>query len=156
MKSRISSAIFFLLSSVGFAQTPVDNSPSPFPSVEKPARTFKFEYESRDKKLHGEGTLKLIETKNFVQLEFEANGLRGGNYEILQTQNCKSAKHSFSAKKLSGSNEPLFAFKTQYGDISSESKLESRKLSDLGIEQGAVALIKVENHKKTLVACAQE
>lgn len=146
--------VSFAFQPLAHAQSSADSDSSPFPNIEKRSRTYSFEIDPKARGGLGVGTLKFIEAKNFVQLEFEGTGLKRGDYEIIKTADCKTVQKKLHSPRKTPDDE-IYAFSTRYGDISTEEKLSFQNLSELDLENNAIALVKVEKKRRVLIACTQ-
>ncbi len=152
--------IFLMCCSLSFAQSE-ESVDSPFPGATAPTKSYKFQKAedkaAKDAKPAKEplGSLKVLEQKNLVRLEFEGHGLEKGNYQIVKTESCETLKKRILSKKSIPADALLFAFDTEYGNISTEKNFNGQKLESLGLDASSLALIKIEKHGNHFVACGQ-
>ena len=52
------------------------------------------------------------------------------------------------------SEQEIFAFETEYGEISDEKNVDATSLNDLGLDGMFLALLKVEKKKDVFIACS--
>jgi len=112
---------------------------------------FKFETKQNSRSQQV-GNLKLSEVKDAVLLQFEGTGLKKGKYKILKVSDCEKLKAN-PQKMKSLEDEEIFLFETEYGEISTEKKLEAKTVSDFNASEGQLALVMVQKNKLVLVAC---
>jgi hypothetical protein len=145
---------------MSFAQSE-ESVESPFPAATAPTKSYKFQKADEKPAKEGKapkeplGTLKVLEQKNLVRLEFEGRGLEKGNYQIIKTASCEVLKKRLLSNKPIPADALLFAFDTEYGNISTEKNFNGQKLDSLGLEATALALIKIEKHGDRFIACGQ-
>lgn len=139
------------------AQTPGETQPpaSPFPSIEKPARTFEFETNPQGSEERKHSILQLIEGKNQIRIEFEGRGLKKGSYQILKTSDCKSLERKLKSKKSPASAEEVFSFQTDSGEISTEGRISDRNMASLELDNQTLALVKISKSQSAVVACSK-
>lgn len=146
----------FILSTPAFAEpNEVPEAPeSPFPAVSTEAKIYKFSTPGSAADSKHTGTLKLTEQKTGVLLVFEGTGLKKGNYKIMKVTSCEAIRKSLLSKKSPPASDELFAFDTDFGEISTEKRLTAQKIDELELDSKAIALIKIEKKGDILFSCA--
>lgn len=148
----------FVFGSTGWSQSPQSMEPidSLNPEVQAAVKSYKFEKPSAKGKKESFATLRFLEMKELVRLEFEGHDMERGKYEIIKTASCEKLKRRLLANKpMLASETSLFAFSTEYGQISTEKNFNGQKLQDLGLESSALALVKTAKSGDHFVACAE-
>lgn len=121
---------------------------------EAETKAFKFGFPDSHKKAAPiTANIKFEERKKSVKIEFEGSGLRKGKYRIVKIQDCEAFKKSL-AKTKQATEEEVFAFETEYGEISDEKVLSIESLKDLGLDEKFLGLVKVEKKSDIFVACS--
>ncbi len=121
---------------------------------EAETKSYKFGFpESHKKSATVTANIKFEERKKSVKIEFEGSGLKKGKYRIVKIQDCEAFKKSLIKSKQT-TEEEVFSFETEYGEISDEKIITIESLKDLGLDEKFLALLKVEKKLDIFVACS--
>lgn len=121
---------------------------------EAEVKSYKFGFpDSHKKSAPASASIKFEERKKSVKIEFEGSGLKKGKYRIVKIQDCEVFKKSL-IKSKQASEEEVFSFETEYGEISDEKVLPIESLKELGLDEKFLALLKVEKKSDLFIACS--
>ena len=149
------SFVVFVFGSSGWSQS-IESLESPTPEAQPGAKSYKFEKTSGKGKKESFATLRFLDLKDLVRLEFEGHGMEKGKYQIVKTENCdKLRRRLLSNKPIFAGETSLIIFTTEYGQISTEKNFNGQKMQDLGLETTALALVKMEKNGNRFLACAE-